>query len=70
MREDLEQQEQLDAIKGFWQDNKKWIVPLLGVALAAAAAFNGWTYWQNRQAAGASDALTAMEAAIGEQNVD
>lgn len=28
MREDLEQQEQLDAIRGFWDDNKRWIIPL------------------------------------------
>ncbi|MEN9759625.1 MAG: hypothetical protein RL676_774 [Pseudomonadota bacterium] len=70
MREDLEQQEQLDAIKGFWQDNKKWIVPALVVVLVAAVGFNGWTFWQNRQANAATDALTAMENAIGEQNVD
>ncbi|MEY3981192.1 MAG: Tetratricopeptide repeat-like domain, partial [Pseudomonadota bacterium] len=61
MREDLEQQEQLDAIKGFWQDNKKWIVPALVVVLVAAVGFNGWTFWQNRQANAATDALTAME---------
>ncbi len=70
MREDLEQQEQLDAIKGFWQDNKKWIVPLVAAGLLAAAGLNGWSAWQNRQANQATDALVAMEGALAEQNLD
>ncbi len=70
MREDLEQQEQLDAIKGFWSENKKWIVPLIVLALIGATSFNGWNWWQNRQAVNASEALTAMEAALAEQSLD
>ncbi|MBU3725458.1 MAG: tetratricopeptide repeat protein [Burkholderiaceae bacterium] len=70
MREDLEQQEQLAAIKGFWSDNKKWITPLLALALIAATAFNGWNWWQNRQAVNAAQALTAMEGALAEQSLD
>lgn len=70
MREDLEQQEQLDAIKGFWSDNKKWIVPLVALLLIGASAFNGWTWWQSRQAVQATEALVAMEGAIAEQNID
>ena len=70
MREDLEQQEQLDAIKGFWSENKKWIVPLIALALIGATSFNGWNWWQNRQAVNASEALTAMEAALAEQSLD
>ncbi len=70
MREDLEQQEQLDAIKGFWGENKKWIVPLVALLLIAASSYNGWTWWQNRQAEKASEALTAMEGALGEQSLE
>jgi predicted negative regulator of RcsB-dependent stress response len=70
MREDLEQQEQLDAIKGFWSDNKKWLVPLVALLLIAASSFNGWNWWQNRQAVKASEALTAMEGALGEQSLE
>ena len=44
MREDLEQQEQLDAIKGFWSDNKRWIVPMIAVVVLTAAALNGWSW--------------------------
>jgi len=70
MREDLEQQEQLDAIKGFWSENKKWIVLLVALLLIAASSYNGWNWWQNRQAVKASEALTAMESALGEQSLE
>jgi predicted negative regulator of RcsB-dependent stress response len=70
MREDLEQQEQLDAIKGFWSENKKSIVPLVALLLIAASSYNGWNWWQNRQAVKASEALTAMESALGEQSLE
>ena len=40
MREDLEQQEQLDAIKGFWSDNKRWIVPMIAGVSAIAVSSN------------------------------
>lgn len=70
MREDLEQQEQLDAIKGFWADNKKWILPLIVVLAVGAAGFNGWNWWQQRKSYAATDALAAMESALAEQNLD
>ncbi len=70
MREDLEQQEQLDAIKGFWSDNKKWILPLIIVVALGAASFNGWSWWQNRQAVKASEALFALEGALSQQDLD
>lgn len=70
MREDLEQQEQLDAIKGFWSENKIWIVPLVSLVVIAGIAFNGWTWHSQRQARLATDALTALEAAIAEQSLD
>ena len=70
MREDLEQQEQLAAIKGFWSDNKNWILPLLLLALLSATAFNGWNWWQNRQAVNAAQALVAIEGALAEQSLE
>ena len=70
MREDLEQQEQLAAIKGFWSDNKRWMVPLLALVLFGAAAFNGWNWWQNRQSVNAAQALVAMEGALAEQSLE
>jgi predicted negative regulator of RcsB-dependent stress response len=70
MREDLEQEEQLDAIKGFWAENKRWIVPLVTLALLAAAGFNGFNWWKERQAVKASEAFVALENALKEQSLD
>lgn len=70
MRDDLEQQEQMAAIKGFWADNRKWILPLIIVLALGAASFNGWTWWQNRQAVQASEALFAMQGALDQQDLE
>jgi len=70
MREDLEQQEQMAAIRGFWNDNKRWLVPLVALALLIAMGINVWGWWQNRQATQATDALVAMESAIAQQNIE
>ena len=51
---DLEEQEQLDALKHFWKQWGHWITWALIVALAAYAGWNGWQYWQRRQATLAS----------------
>ncbi|MEY4083364.1 MAG: hypothetical protein RL483_733 [Pseudomonadota bacterium] len=56
MREDLEQQEQLEAIKGFWQDNRWWILGLL------VAVFGGWALWAGWQAFNSSQASAANQA--------
>ena len=58
---DLEEQEQLDQIKHFWN---KWGTPITGVlvvVMGGFAAWNGWNYWQQRQAfqaAALSEAIT------------
>ncbi len=51
---DLEEQEQLDAIKHFWETWGNLITWVLIVVMGAYAAWNGWNYWQRRQGALAS----------------
>jgi predicted negative regulator of RcsB-dependent stress response len=51
---DLEEQEQLDALKHFWARWGNLITWVLIVVLGAYAAWNGWQYWERRQAALAS----------------
>ena len=51
---DLEEQEQLDALKHFWNRWGNLISWLLIIALGSYAAWNGWNYWQRKQAALAS----------------
>ena len=61
---DLEEQEQLDQIKHFWN---KWGTPITGVAvviMASFAAWNGYQYWQQRQALQASALADVVAAAV------
>ena len=51
---DLEEQEQLDALKHFWNRWGNLITWLLIAVLGAYAAWNGWQYWERRQAAQAA----------------
>jgi predicted negative regulator of RcsB-dependent stress response len=48
---DLEEQEQLEAFKHFWNQWGNLITWALIAVLAAYAAWNGWQYWERRQAA-------------------
>ena len=47
---DLEEQEQLDALKHFWSRWGNLITWVLIAVLGAYAAWNGWQYWERRQA--------------------
>ena len=61
---DLEEQEQLDQLKHFWD---KWGTPITAVvvvALGGFAAWNGWQYWQQRQAVQASALSDAVQVAV------
>ena len=51
---DLEEQEQLDQLRHFWNTWGNLITWVLIVVLGAYAAWNGWNYWQRRQGALAS----------------
>jgi predicted negative regulator of RcsB-dependent stress response len=60
---DLEEQEQLDELKHFWKQYGNLITWVLIVVLGAYAAFNGWQYWQRRQALEASALYDEVERA-------
>lgn len=51
---DLEEQEQIDELKSWWNKNGKWVTTLLIAALVAFVAFKVWNYWQYKQALEAS----------------
>lgn len=51
---DLEEQEQLDALKHFWERWGNLITWLLIAVLGTYAAWTGWQYWERRQGALAS----------------
>jgi predicted negative regulator of RcsB-dependent stress response len=61
---DLEEQEQIDQLKHFWKRYGNAITWLLILVLGAFAAFNGWKYWQRKQAAEAAVMYDQIEAAV------
>jgi predicted negative regulator of RcsB-dependent stress response len=61
---DLEEQEQLDQIKHFWNTWGTLISSVLIVVAGSLAAWNGYQYWQNRQAVQAAALLDAVEGAV------
>ena len=61
---DLEEQEQIDQLKHFWE---KWGTPITGVlvvVMGGFAAWNGWQYWEQRQAVQATALSDAVRVAI------
>lgn len=56
---DLEEQEQIDALKAFWASKGKWIA---AAALAAAAGYLGYVGWQHYQKGQAEQAALVYEA--------
>ena len=61
---DLEEQEQIDQLKHFWNKWGTLITTVLVVVMGGFAAWNGYQYWQNRQASQASALSSAVEAAV------
>jgi len=60
---DLQEQEQLDALKSFWKTYGNVITWALIAALAAYAGLNGWKWWQRDQSANAAAMFDQLELA-------
>jgi predicted negative regulator of RcsB-dependent stress response len=54
MAYDLEEQEQIDELKAWWKQNGKMLSTLVIGLMVAYAAYQGWHYYQNKQAVEAS----------------
>jgi predicted negative regulator of RcsB-dependent stress response len=59
----LEEQEQLDAVKTFWKQYGNLVTWTLILVLAAFAAWNGWNWYQRDQATKASAMYDELERA-------
>ena len=70
MREDLEQQEQMQHLKAFWKANGKWITSSLILVFLIVGSINGWKLWDNYNKEKASKILTNLEKNIEAQNTD
>ncbi len=58
---DLEEQEQLDQLKHFWNQYGNLITWVLIAVFGSVAAWNGWQYWQRTQAVQASALYDEVE---------
>ncbi len=58
---DLEEQEQLDQLKHFWNQYGNLITWVLIAVFGAIATWNGWQYWQRTQAVQASALYDEVE---------
>lgn len=63
-RLDLEEQEQLDQLKHFWNTWGTLISFALVIVFGSFTAWNGYQFWQNRQGTQASAFFDAIESAV------
>jgi predicted negative regulator of RcsB-dependent stress response len=61
---DLEEQEQLDQLKAFWNQYGNLVSSALIVVFGGIAAYNGYQYWQRNQASQASVMYDEVERAV------
>lgn len=61
---DLEEQEQLEQLKAFWQRWGNPIVWVLTLCLLGYAGWTGWNLWQRNKAAEASVLFTQLEQSV------
>ncbi len=59
-------EEQLEAIRGWWQRHGKLLLIGVATALAVVVGYQQWNAWQARQAAAAASDYTAVLAALNE----
>jgi predicted negative regulator of RcsB-dependent stress response len=64
MAYDLEEQEQLATLKGWWKDNGTQVLAVIAAAAIAASAWQGWRVWQASQAQQAAAQYEALLKAL------
>lgn len=62
---DLQEQEQLDALKAWWKDNGNWVLGVLLVAVIGVSSWRGWQYYQHQQASGAASLYQQVVEQVG-----
>jgi predicted negative regulator of RcsB-dependent stress response len=66
---DLEEQEQIANLKAFWSKYGQFIISVVISVSLILAAYNGWRYWQTRQASQAAVLFEATEKALLAQDL-
>ncbi|MCP1293137.1 MULTISPECIES: tetratricopeptide repeat protein [Chromobacterium] len=66
---DLQEQEQIDSIKAFWQQWGKLIAGVLAASAIAYLGFKGYRYYQEQQAQKAAAAYENIDAAVASKDI-
>jgi predicted negative regulator of RcsB-dependent stress response len=67
---DLQEQEQLDALKSFWKQYGNLVTWVLILALGAYAGWNAWQYWQREQGLKAGAMYEELDVAAAAGDAD
>ena len=67
---DLQEQEQLDALKAFWKQYGNLVTWVLILVLGGVAAWNGWNWWQRDQGLKASAMFEELDRAVTAGDAD
>jgi predicted negative regulator of RcsB-dependent stress response len=67
---DLQEQEQIDAVKAFWKQYGNLVTWVVILALGAFAAWNGWNWYQRDQAGKAGAMYDELERAAQSNDAD
>jgi predicted negative regulator of RcsB-dependent stress response len=68
MAYDLQEQEQLAALKGWWDRWGSWVLGVATVILLGFAAYNFWQWQERRESAQAAIRFEQLAKAVGEKN--
>lgn len=63
---DLEEQEQIDNLKAWWQQHGNLITWVVSALAVAVVAWQGWNWYQGQQAAQASALFGSLQQAMGQ----
>lgn len=64
------EEQQIDAIKKWWQENGRSVIAGVVIGVAGLVGWKGWNSYQEQQAIAASDRYNAMRSSIVAQNLD
>ena len=70
MAYDLEEQEQIDAIKAWWKQYGNTVLLSVTVFVAIVAGIQGWRYYQNKQTAQAAGLYEMLQGAADSHDVN
>ena len=67
---DLQEQEQVDALKAFWQQYGNLITWALVAALLVYSGITGWQWWQREQSTKAGAMFDELDRAVSANDVE